>query len=58
MKFFQIFTISIVLLFSINSSANEANSWLEKEIDKIIYAYQNDNLPDENKFLMIEQTIN
>ena len=58
MKFIQIITILILFLFPINSKANEANSWLKKEIDKIIYAYQNDDLPNENKFLMIEQTIN
>jgi len=58
MKFLHIITILILFLFPINSKANEANSWLKKEIDKIIYAYQNDDLPNENKFLMIEQTIN
>ena len=58
MKFLQILTIIILFLFPINSKANEANSWLKKEIDKIIYAYQNDDLPNENRFLMIEQTIN
>jgi len=57
MKFIQILTI-LLFLFPINSKANETNSWLKKEIDKIIYAYQNDDLPNENKFLMIEQTIN
>ncbi len=57
MKFIQILTI-LLFLFPISSKANEANSWLKKEIDKIIYAYQNDDLPNENKFLMIEQTIN
>ena len=58
MKFLHIITILILFLFPINSKANEANSWLKKEIDKIVYAYQNDDLPNENKFLMIEQTIN
>ena len=58
MKFLQILTILFVFIFALNSKANEANSWLKKEIDKIIYAYQNDDLPNENKFLMIEQTIN
>ena len=58
MKLLQILTIIFLFLFPINSKANEANSWLKKEIDKIIYAYQNDDLPNENRFLMIEQTIN
>jgi len=58
MKFIQIITILILFLSPINSKADEANAWLKKEIDKIIYAYQNDDLPNENRFLMIEQTIN
>ena len=58
MKFLQILTIIILFLFPVNSKASEANYWLKKEIDKIIYAYQNDDLPNENRFLMIEQTIN
>ena len=58
MKFLKILTIILVFLFPINSKANEVNSWIKKEIDKIIYTYQNDDLPNENKFLMIEQTIN
>ena len=48
----------LIVLFPINAKANEAKSWLKKEIDKIIYAYQNEDLPNENRFLMIEQTIN
>ena len=58
MKILQTLTTIFVLLSPINSKANEANSWLKSEIDKIIYAYQNDDLPNENRFLMIEQTIN
>ena len=58
MKFLQTLTILFLFLSPISSKANEANSWLKKEIDKIIYAYQNDDLPNENRFLMIEQTIN
>ena len=52
------FSILFFSLISINLKANEAKNWLKKEIDKIISAYQNPNLPNENKFLMIEQTIN
>ena len=58
MQLIKVFTTILVLLFAINAKANEAKSWLKKEIDKIIYAYQNDDLPNENRFLMIEQTIN
>ena len=57
----QLFRILIILfIFSIPSHvfADEAKNWLKTEIDKIIYAYQNNDLPSENRFLMIEQTIN
>ena len=49
----------IIILF--NSSqlvADETLGWLKKEIDKILISYQNNDLPNENRFLMIEQTIN
>ena len=58
MQFLQVITLLITILFSTSGSANEAKSWLKNEIDIIILAYQNNNLPNENKFLMIEQTIN
>jgi len=52
-------TILLILLFSSNTSfADEPSNWLKNEIDKIIIAYQNSDLPNENRFLMIEQTIN
>jgi ABC-type transporter MlaC component len=52
--------ILFVFLILISSSvkANEAKDWLNKEIDIIISAFQNNNLPNENKFLMVENTIN
>ena len=51
--------LSVLLVFaSFNVKANEAKNWLNKEIDIIISAYQNTNLPNENKFLMVENTIN
>ena len=58
MQFFRI--LIILSIFSIPSHvfADEAKNWLKTEIDKIIYAYQNNDLPSENRFLMIEQTIN
>ena len=49
---------SFIVLLSFNVNANEAKNWLNKEIDIIISAYQNNNLPNENKFLMVENTIN
>ena len=53
-KFFYIFLIFV----SFDVKANEVKNWLNKEIDTIISAYQNNNLSNENKFLMIEDTIN
>ena len=58
MKIFGII-ILLILLFSSNTSfADEPSNWLKNEIDKILIAYQNSDLPNENRFLMIEQTIN
>ncbi len=59
MKFLKIF-LFIYLFFSCHSllAENDAKSWLKKEIDIILAAYENENLPNENRFLMIEQTIN
>ena len=53
-KFLFVFLIFI----SFSAKANEAKNWLNKEIDIIISAYKNNNLPNENKFLMVENTIN
>ena len=53
-KFLYIFLVFV----SFNAKANEVKDWLNKEIDTIISAYQNNNLSTENKFLMIEETIN
>ncbi len=48
----------LISFISIQANANEAKNWLNSEIDLIISAYKNENLPNENKFLMVEQTIN
>ena len=58
MHFFRILIILFIFSISSNVFADEAKNWLKTEIDKIIYAYQNNDLPSENRFLMIEQTIN
>ena len=58
MKIFCITTLFILLFSSNISFADEPSNWLKKEIDKILIAYQNSELPNENRFLMIEQTIN
>ena len=53
---FLLFIFIIVL--SLNLKASEASNWLKQEVDKILIAYQDPNLPNENRFLLIEQTIN
>ena len=56
------YLIKILFVFlvfvSFNAKANEAKNWLNQEIDIIISAYKNNNLQNENKFLMVENTIN
>ena len=53
---FLVFTFIIVS--SLSLKASEASNWLKQEVDKILIAYQDPNLPNENRFLLIEQTIN
>ena len=57
----RIFYLLLFFIFYFNSNnlfADEAANWLKNEIDKILISYQNNELPNENRFLMIEQTIN
>mgnify|MGYP001203210925 FL=1 len=57
MKFY--FSILFFIFFiSKNLYAEETLEWLEREIDIILEAYKNQNLSNENRFLLIEQTIN
>ena len=58
MHSFRVLIFIFILSIPLNVFADEAKDWLKVEIDKIIYAYQNNDLPSENRFLMIEQTIN
>ena len=58
MKFFKIFFLSVILFFNTSLFADEATDWLRKEIDIILNAYLNENISNEERFLMIEQTIN
>ena len=58
MKFLKIFLFFYFFLSSSAILGDEASNWLKKEIDIILNAYQNENLPNENRFLMVEQTIN
>ena len=58
MKFLKFFLFFYFFLSSSAILGDEASNWLNKEIDIILNSYQNENLPNENKFLMVEQTIN
>ena len=58
MKFFKIFFLIIIFFFNTSLFADEASDWLRKEIDLILNAYLNENISNEERFLMIEQTIN
>ena len=58
MKFFKIFFLSVILFFNTSLFADEASDWLRKEINIILNAYLNENISNEERFLMIEQTIN
>ena len=58
MKILYFSFFCIILFFPNILYANDASDWLKKEIDIILQAYQNENLPNENRFLMVEQTIN
>ena len=57
MQSIKFFFITLVLL-SFNAKANDAVNWLNKEINFIISSYEGDSTSNENKFLMIENTIN
>ena len=57
MRFFY-FIIILNILFSTNTYGGEASNWLRQEIDIILGAYQNNDLSKEQKFIIIEDTIN
>ncbi len=58
MKKILILVFLINFIFYNQSFADEVSNWLKSEIDKILISYQNNELTNENRFLMIEQTIN
>ena len=58
MSFIKYFFVLLIFFTPLNLKADEVSNWLSDEINTIISAYKNENLPNENKFLMIEQTIN
>ena len=58
MKIFRFLFLLIIVFNGNKLFADEPSSWLKNEIDKILISYQSSDLPNENRFLMIEQTIN
>ena len=57
MKFNLIIFIFIIFI-SKNLYSDETSDWLKREIDIILEAYKNQNLSNENRFLLVEETIN
>ena len=58
MKFLKFFLFFYFIFSSSAILGDEVSNWLKKEIDIILNSFQNENLPNENRFLMVEQTIN
>jgi len=57
MKFY-FFIFFFIFFVSKNLYADETIKWLKSEIDIILEAYKSQNLSSENRFLLIEKTIN
>ena len=57
MKLYLIIFFFIIFI-SKNLYSDETSDWLKREIDIILEAYENQNLSNENRFLLIEKTIN
>ena len=55
---FKLIIIFFIIFFSKNLYSAETSDWLKREIDIILEAYKNQNLSKENRFLLIEKTIN
>ena len=55
---FKLIVIFFIIFISKNLYSNETSDWLKREIDIILEAYKNNNLSNENRFLLIEKTIN
>ena len=58
MKLSLYFIFFILVFLSGPLLADEASEWLKIEIDKILKAYENESLSNEDRFLKIEDTIN
>ena len=55
---FKLIIIFFIIFISKNLYSDETSDWLKREIDIILEAYKNENLTNENRFLLIEKTIN
>ncbi len=55
---FNLIIFFFIIFISKNLFADETSDWLKGEIDIILEAYKNENLTNENRFLLIEKTIN
>ena len=56
MKFY-LFIFIFIIFISKNLYSNETSVWLKREIDIILEAYKNQNLSNENRFLLIEKRL-
>lgn len=55
----RIFILLIIFIFfSNNIYADNTSIWLKKEIDTILDSYEDENISNEKRFLLIENTIN
>jgi len=55
---FKLIIIFFIIFISKNLYSDETSEWLKREIDIILDAYKNQNLSNENRFLLVEKTIN
>ena len=55
---FNLIIFFFIIFISKNLFADETSDWLKGEIDIILEAYKNENLSNENRFLLVEKTIN
>lgn len=53
-----IFLNFILIIFTFEALADDASDWLKIEIDTILQSYTNENISNEKRFLLIENTIN
>jgi len=55
---FSLIVIFFIIFISKNLYSDETSDWLKREIDIILESYKNQNLSNENRYLLIEKTIN